>query len=161
MPESGTRMPYGNNCTWQMSLDKGMEGGQPLTDLTEQLNWNYQSEPVSSISSFLTFILSCIIHFSHSQLQEFIFSLSVSLPLMLTCTCILRPMFVCKINTKLLPLSVGFLSSSFPLWCTNTLLVHYIVTKLINTSCQHFLFFHQQSAYLTLQQVVCLAQWHL
>lgn len=77
---SSTRTASGNNCTWQTSHDKGMEGGQPLTDLTEQLNWNYQSVPLSSISSF---ILSCIIHFSHSQLQEFISPLSFSLPVML------------------------------------------------------------------------------
>lgn len=53
-------------------------------------------------------LLFCIIHFSHSQLQEFISPLSVLLPLMLTCTRILRAMYVRKINTKtiasLLPL---------------------------------------------------------
>lgn len=55
--------------------------------------------PLSLLFLLLSFF-SCIIHFYHSQLREFVASLSVSLPLELTCTCIVRPMHVCKINTK-------------------------------------------------------------
>lgn len=62
-----------------MGLDKGMEGVQLLTYLTGQLNGNYQSEPLSSISSFLTFILSCLICLSHTQAAR-IYLHSVSLP---------------------------------------------------------------------------------
>lgn len=36
-----------------MRLEKETEGGQPLTDLTKQLNWNYQSEPTILYLLFL------------------------------------------------------------------------------------------------------------
>ena len=72
--------------------------------------------------------------------------------------------YVCAQNQyeKYCFLSAGSPSSSSPLRRTNTLLVHYIVAELINTSFLCFLpFFLLQSAYPALQQVVCLAQCHL
>lgn len=73
---SGTRMPSDNNCTWQMRLEKEIEGGQPLTDLTKQLNWNYQSEPTILYPLFLNSTFPALSILPHVASRIYLFSIS-------------------------------------------------------------------------------------